>query len=631
MPKRQGTSAVRGGRHQRRKAEAAAAAQLEECHAIASIDGLSPIVFKLIEHWAWGGSSALEVCDLARAVTNTFSSVPADVQALAGCGSHGHQPSNSQRDLLRLPALQNLQSPEPFHVTAWVILNPGTRPVLSQEEIAVFLPHDWGSCLSRHGLLDQTVGSLKDAAGFWQEVLPDDPKLFGMDPIFFQHRDFFMPFAVHADKGPHSKQDSLHTITFYSLIAQARKLGIEESSFLLTAVPNSCLVTEKKCKDLNLTHVEPTMVTLGKVFSWSFQAWFEGKHPSCDPWGNGLEGQRLELAGKPICRNKLRCVVWAAPADCEHNSLEYGLPNYNSNEPCMRCKCNRSDAPWNDVSPNAAWRDKPYSKEELQESPLTSHWLLSISGVSHFTFAYDFMHCADLGFSSACVANVFYDMVFKHLPGKKPEKVVKLLDLIHAAYEDLEVEDGRISKLALSHFCDVDAPHQHYPSLMHSAIKAKQTARLTAVCLKLCADWNDGTEYCVWRYKCLHHLNKLYTISEDAGMFFSEQEFADYTRSANRFLQYYTKLSDWSFRLQNCRIGQFQWGQLPKMHFLFHIAEDSKFLNPRVVWAYPGEHLVGNATRLASACLAGLQAYQVPNTVCRKYQIGKHLQFLQLS
>lgn len=184
MPKRQGTSAVRGGRHQRRKAEAAAAAQLEECHAIASIDGLSPIVFKLIEHWAWGGSSALEVCDLARAVTNTFSSVPADVQALAGCGSHGHQPSNSQRDLLRLPALQNLQSPEPFHVTAWVILNPGTRPVLSQEEIAVFLPHDWGSCLSRHGLLDQTVGSLKDAAGFWQEVLPDDPKLFGMDPIF---------------------------------------------------------------------------------------------------------------------------------------------------------------------------------------------------------------------------------------------------------------------------------------------------------------------------------------------------------------------------------------------------------------------------------------------------------------
>ena len=320
----------------------------------------------------------------------------------------------------------------------------------------------------------------------------------------------------------------------------------------------------------------------------------------------------------------MRCLLWAAPADCEHNSIEYGLPNHNSNQPCMRCKCNRSNTPWNDFGPLVAWRHKPYSKEELQESPLSSHWFLTIGGVNHFTFAYDFMHCADLRFSAACVANVFYDMVYKHLGGKKPEKVVMLLDLIHAAYEDLHIKDGRISKLAFSHFSDVDAPHQHYPSLMHSAIKAKQAARLTAVCVKLCADWNDDSKYCQWRYKRLKRLNKLYSISEDAGVFCSDQEYADYIRSANGFLRHYTKLIGWSFRLQNVRVWQFQWQQLPKMHFLFHIAEDSRFLNPRVFWAY-------HATRLASACLSGLQAYQVPNTVCKKYQIGKQLQFLQLS
>ena len=226
--------------------------------------------------------------------------IPRDVQEMAHCGSHGHQASNSQRDLLRLPALQQLQAPDPYYVTAWVIQNPGTRPVLSQKEIAVFLPHDWGSCLSRHGLLDQALGGLKGVADFWQHVHPDDPKLFGMDPTFHQHRDLFMFFAIHADKGPHSKQDSLHTITFYSLIAQANRLGIEEGCFLLTAIPNSCLVTEKKCHELSLAKVEPTMETVGRVLAWSFQAWFEGKHPRCDAFGNCLEGDRLQLAGQHI-------------------------------------------------------------------------------------------------------------------------------------------------------------------------------------------------------------------------------------------------------------------------------------------------------------------------------------------
>ena len=70
------------------------------------------------------------------------------------------------------------------------------------------------------------------------------------------------------------------------------------------------------------------------------------------------------------------------------------------------------------------------------------------------------MHCADLGFSSASVANVFYDVVYKHLPGRKrSEKIAQLLDLVHQAYDDLGITEGRISKLALSHFCDADAPH----------------------------------------------------------------------------------------------------------------------------------------------------------------------------
>ena len=71
-----------------------------------------------------------------------------------------------------------------------------------------------------------------------------------------------------------------------------------------------------------------------------------------------------------------------------------------------------------------------------------------------------------------------------------------------------------------------------------------------------------------------------------------------------------------------CTDLKYQWSQIPKMHYQEHISEDCCFLNPERVWCYPGEHLVGNATRLASACLAGLPPWQVSTTVCLKYQIG---------
>ena len=325
----------------------------------------------------------------------------------------------------------------------------------------------------------------------------------------------------------------------------------------------------------------------------------------------------------------MKAIIWCVPADCEH-SVEYGLLHFSSNQPSMRRKCNTSCTPWNDFGKDAKWRLQPYTKEEVAAHPLTTHWFLTIHGVNHFTFAYDFMHCADIGCSAACIANMFYDMVFKKLAGTRANKVCQLLDLINAAYHKLGISDGRISRLAYSHFCDNDAPHQHYPSLMSSAIKAKQTANLVPVCLELAEDFSDESDYAKWRYNCFKRLNRLYTIQNNGDLFLSVAESTAYADSAYKFAQYYTKLSHWSYTLDAGKIGHFQWGQLPKFHFLLHISEDAQFLNPRVAWAYPGEHFVGNHTRLAAACLAALQPWQVPATVCKKYQIGKHLQFLHL-
>jgi len=289
---------------------------------------------------------------------------------------------------------------------------------------------------------------------------------------------------------------------------------LNESSFLLAAIPNSCCVTANKLKEMSLPAVETTMDTVGKVLSWSFNAWFDGTHPSKNAWGQPLDEKRASLAGKRICGNDLRCIIWCAPADCEHNSIEYGLPNHNSNSPCMRCR-----------------------------------WFLI--GLTAMT---------------SCIA-VILDLVvqllqmssmtifFKELHGKKGEKMQQLLQLVHDGYDAVGIKEGKISKLSLSHFCDHDAPHQNYPNLLHSAVKAKQTANLVPVCKHLCHKYLDGSDYAKWRLKCLTHLCQLQQIRSEGGLFLTGDQVALYQKSATKFLQYYNMLSKYSYELQD-RIGQ---------------------------------------------------------------------------
>ena len=42
-------------------------------------------------------------------------------------------------------------------------------------------------------------------------------------------------------------------------------------------------------------------------------------------------------------------------------------------------------------------------------------------------------------------------------------------------------------------------------------------------------------------------------------------------------------------------------------------SEDARWLNPSACWCYPGEHFVGNHTKLAEACLSGLPPHMVPS------------------
>ena len=123
MPKR-ATDAC-GGRHQKRRRAEETAAGPSDWPEIA---GISPLCWKLLEKWCWGHASAVEICDIARAACATFQAAPKDVQTLAACGSAGHSPQNTQRDLLRaLQKGQETPAPEPYVVSAHVVTQHGVE------------------------------------------------------------------------------------------------------------------------------------------------------------------------------------------------------------------------------------------------------------------------------------------------------------------------------------------------------------------------------------------------------------------------------------------------------------------------------------------------------------------------
>ena len=313
-------------------------------------------------------------------------------------------------------------------------------------------------------------------------------------------------------------------------------------------------------------------------------------------------------------------------ADLAHQAKEYGLKNTSSNEPCWMCGCNKSDSPFNDFRPDAKWRATVKSLDDFAASPPTGHALLQLPGVCAFTFTFDPTHSLEIGAAGASCANVFFDVTFKELDGTKASKLQQVWHLVLQIYDELGIKTNKISKLESTHFSDVSAPHQNYPDIMHSAIKARQCRYLVPVAARLCEMFNKGDSYSKHRLACLSNLNTMYTIVDAHPLFLPDFEIARYARSVDAFLLHYSACAKLSFDNNS-----FQWSLFPKHHCVAHLPFFAQWLSPRAFWAYGGESMVGTTADLAQSCLSGTAPYKVSKTLCLKYAVGKHLYIVKCS
>ena len=73
-----------------------------------------------------------------------------------------------------------------------------------------------------------------------------------------------------------------------------------------------------------------------------------------------------------------------------------------------------------------------------------------------------------------------------------------------------------------------------------------------------------------------------------------------------KFLKHYTWLSNLALRE-----GRTVFSVVPKFHYMCHLCQQARIINPRWTWCYGGEDFVGRISRLGHACLRGTASFKV--------------------
>ena len=464
------------------------------------------------------------------------SSLP-DVEEMAAMGNWG-QNSNHIAEQMMLKYCQNKQLglPEPYMVEAPVLVrnNADCAVNVVSKQIAVSLPHEWFAWLGSDKLtpeLSEILTGLSGLGDFWKAHDKKDPKL-ANNPIRHHGRQNFLPLIVHGDGGSFQRCDSIQVVSMGSLLSAA---NVATSQLLLLALPKGCINKDDAdlCKD--------TMTIIWQVFVWRFKALFLGKHPETDHQARAWppDSQRKSLIGQPLHAAGCRGFIFALAGDGEWFQNEYKLKGYSFNECCFNCKANKSDCPFHDFRPTAKCRA---TKIAHNGTCSTQHLVASIPGVVGETFAQHSLHILEEGVAAHVLDNVFFDLVVKPgWPGTQDQKLRLLYEKIMRQYEELGTDSSnRISKLALSSFCNPKAKFQSFPVL--SGIKARQIRYLVPAVLNICKDEDSADEpYTLDRTAVLESLELMYQLIDSGVMHFSSKQSQQYRKATDRLLQHYTK------------------------------------------------------------------------------------------
>ena len=180
-----------------------------------------------------------------------------------------------------------------------------------------------------------------------------------------------------------------------------------------------------------------------------------------------------------------------------------------------------------------------------------------------------------------------------------------------------------LTSFDLKNFCNPKKVTVEYPQM--SYLKAAQVRGLVPIVAELCHKYDDGGPDSKHICALMDRLCTVYSIVHDADMVLAPDVYRLFFEAGQNFLLEYNFLAQQAEDAGLCR-----WSVVPKFHYFFHLLQQAQETNPRWLWCYGGEDLVGKASNLAHSCLRGTPSFLVPQKLFEKYRVAMHLKWSRL-
>jgi hypothetical protein len=241
----------------------------------------------------------------------------------------------------------------------------------------------------------RVVGPAGACAQFWNEMAGT---AYVRNHPFLPHSAWAttIPLGFHGDGGAFSKQDSLYSLAWNSLVTNGPTI---QDRFLFS------VVRKTEC-------VADTMDALLKIFSWSMNVALSGQTPLID------HNNRPMAGGSPLCGD-YRAALVQVRGDWEWYCKIFHFGQWNENvEMCPFCRASSTvpDRLWTNFEDDAGWRDTRWSHETYMAHlrhgglpvPMMFRQVGGVIGLRLECVMVDVLHTVDQGVASHVVGNIIW-------------------------------------------------------------------------------------------------------------------------------------------------------------------------------------------------------------------------------
>ena len=579
------------------------------------LDG-DPEAELLVELWSMGIIPANWVQHIAAA--SAAAAPRPQINLLANMGSAGQYTNNIARDFRRLLRLNENGIAEPLvlRIDMWDLSSTDVAPRVV--DFPILLPHELIASIYERYPEEfelRISGRPGKVEAFWNEMRDNDPRIF-QHPIVHQadYDRFCIPLRLHGDGVPFGKAlgHTLDCTSISSMVAEPGDSWILR--LLMAALANVCETAAQM-------HGQSIKTFIWIWLIWSLECLVRGEWPTHDPFGVPLQDWRSRKQGR-LC-GRWQFVVLQVAADLDWLCNYLHLPHFNSHEPCMFCRANRTNRPWTDMRQSAAFIETVKQGAELR---VDCHPLFR-SEVLALTLAHvcpDILHCVDLGAAQHVAGSIICMLVWDAgFEGDLNTRIRYVWQEIVRSYATLQCPTSERVPWKKMMGLFENARSANPTDFPRINIKGAQARHVVPCLLDVANRLVRGHPEFQHALIALESLVTFYDAVMPHGQFLPPDVAARAQAGMQLFLLHYAYLAH--LNLQRRRRLFFITEK--SLHYSWHIAHVCMYYNPKAGWTYMDEDFVGKIGQLCSSSIRGLGPNRVGPSLIQKYRVRLHIRY----